>query len=308
MKLFADYKTYNGYKNINIWDIYNGYKAYKNENYSIDFKQYYKKFYKGRLFSTHKSTKMAMSLVVKHPYGKSFFRYLGNINNNGKLESVSHSTYKEIIRGINILNLVVNKQEIKLCVWYSDIEVSFSANGNNYVTDVFVFFDKSEPAEYFYKWKGKLCFEIKNTHAVDKRKIDDCYAAGIPIFEHTISNKLMMSNHTSSEEDLLNQKNFITEKLIEKIYGKLLSDPKSEEYKMIEKLTNENNELRNENNELKSSNNILMNLNSKQSIRIKELEEENKNIEYNYDILLNYKKSIENNKFLKFILKIFGIT
>lgn len=307
MKLFADYKIHNGYKNINIWDIYNGYKSYKNDNYNIDFKEYYKKFYKNRLFSTHKSMKMAMSLVIKHPYGRSFFRYLANVNDEGRLESVSHSTYKDIVQGISILNLVIGKQEIKLYVSNNDIEVGFSANGNYYQADVFIYFYKSEPEEYFYKWKGKLCFEIKNTHAVDKRKIDDCYAEGIPIFEHTISKKLMISDNTSSEEELLNQRCYITEKLTEKIYGKLLSDPQSEEYKLIEKLMKENDELHDRNNQLENYNTLLMDLNRKQSLRIEELENENKKLEYNNKSLLNYQNTIENKKILKLVLKIFGV-
>lgn len=292
MKLYADYKIHNGYKKINIWYIYNGYKKYNIENH-IDFREYYKKYFKNRLFSTHKSTKMAMTLVRKQPYGKSFFRYLGNLNNNGEFESVSHSVYKEIITDLNILNLVVNEQKIKLYISYSDIEFYFTANGNNYVADVFVYFNKSEPMEYFYKWKGILCFEIKYKHAVDKRKVDDCYVEGIPVFEHTISKKLMISDNTINEEELISQKNFITNKLTDKIYGKLLSDPESEEYKLIEKLKKENDELRNENSKLQNCNAILMEVNNKQNIRIKELQDK-------------YKK-IENKKILKFILKIFRI-
>lgn len=302
MKLFADYKVENGYINISIWDIYNGYKAY-NMNHNIKFEEYYNKFYKGRLYSTHKATKEKMSLVKKTPYGNSFFRYLSKINDKGCPETISHSTYKDIIKGMDVLNLVAYGQEIKLFVSYSDIEVAFSANGNNYFADVFVYFKKSIPVEYYYKWNGKLCFEIRHTHAVEKSKVSDCYVEGIPIFEHTISKKLLMDEKTSSEEVLLNQKKFITDILSDKIYGKILSDPTWEKYKVIEKLKKENDRLINENNELKNYNAVLMNINKSQSVRIVELENENRNVSE----LINYKNTIENKKLLKFLLKIFGI-
>ena len=226
MKLFADYSINNGYKRINIWDIYNGYKAYNNSNAeSIDFKEYYSRFYKNRLYSTHKKTKVKMSLTVRHPYGKSFFKYQADLYKNGNAESFSHSVYKDIIADMKVLNLSTGNRNIKLYVYQSEIEVAFEANNNLYVADVFVYFNKSEPEIYYKKWNGQLCFEIKNTHAVDSKKINDCKIEKIPVFEHTISSKLMIDNSLNSEEELLNQKQFITEKLSNIIYGKLLSDP-----------------------------------------------------------------------------------
>lgn len=300
MKLFADYKINDGFKNINIWYIYNGYKSYITEEKKIDFKQYYKRYFKNKIFSTHKSNKRAMCLVKKSPYGKSFFRYLSHINDNGDFESVSHSTYKEIIKEMNVLNLIVNECKIKLYVSFSDMEYYYKANGNDYFVDVFIHFDRSEPEEYFYKWNGQLCIEIKHTHAVDKKKIIDFSKEGIPIFEHTISKKLMMSENTSSEEELLNQKKFIAEKLSEKIYGKLISDPSSEEFKLILKLKKQNNDLRSKTTELENENIILKQKNTNLESEIKRLEQDN-------TTLLRYKNLLESKKVIKFMIKLYKI-
>lgn len=257
MKLFADYEIENGYKRISIWNIYNGYVAYIANEKRIDFKEYYIKFFKNRIYSTHKVNKIPMTLVVKHPYGRSFFRYSGRTNGNGSLESISHSTYKDILNEMGTLNLVINSQQISLDVSYSDIEYFFKANGNDYYADVFIFFKKSFPEEYYYKWGGKLCIEINHTHAVEKRKIDDCYKQGIAVFEHSISKKLQMNENVQTEEELLHQKNFITKKLSEKIYGRLISNPSTEEYIMLQKLKSENETLKAENKSLQEHNAYL---------------------------------------------------
>lgn len=321
MKLFADYKIEDGYKNINIWYIYNAYKAYIKEEGYIKFEDYYKKFFKGRLYSTHRINKIPMTLTIKHPYGRSFFKYCGNLNDKGSLESITHSTYKEIIKDLYILNLVINNKQIKLYVSYSDIEYDFTANGNNYSADVYICFYKSVPEEYLYRWNGKLLLEIQYTHAVEKEKVKDCYSEGFPVFEHTISEKLKMNEYTSSEKDLINQKSFIKEKLSEKIYGKLLSDPELEDYySMIEKLKEENDELNsnnklllkinkglsdrikvleNDSNELTNNNERLLKINKSQYDKIKELEKENYSLKiYNNSALLNeYNQLLNVNNF-----------
>ncbi|MCH5297258.1 MAG: hypothetical protein J1E85_06270 [Ruminococcus sp.] len=285
MKLFADYKIKDGYKKINIWYIYNSYKAYIKEEKYIKFEDYYKKFFKGRLYSTHRVNKIPMTLTKKHPYGKSFFKYRGNINDRGRSESINHSTYKEIIKELYILNLVINNKQIKLYVSYSDIEYDFTANGNNYSADVYICFYKSVPEEYLYRWNGKLLLEIQYTHAIEKEKVRDCYVEGLPVFEHTISEKLKMNEYTSSEEELINQKNFIKEKLSEKIYGKLLSDPELEDYySMIEKLKTENNEL-------KKHNELLLKINKSQFDRIKALENDSNELKNNNEHLIKSNKA-----------------
>lgn len=317
MKLFADYKIENGYKKINIWYIYNSYNSYIKEEKYIKFEDYYNKFFKNRLFSTHTSNKIKMTLVKRHPYGKSFFKYCGNINDNGTSESITHSVYKEIIKEFYILNLIVNDKQIKLYVSYSDIEYDFTANGNNYTADIYICFYKSVPEDYLYKWKGKLLFEIRYTHAVEEDKAKDCYFEGIPVFEHTVSDKLKMNEYLVSEEELINQKNFIKEKLSEKIYGKLLSDPKSEDYyDMIKDLQKENYELKsnnkylfksnkilsdrimeleNDSNEITKNNELLFKVNKNQANRIKDLDNENERIKIYNSSLLDYKDSINKN-------------
>lgn len=305
MKLFADYEIDNGYKRISIWNIYYGYKAYIANEKPIDFKKYYEKFYKKRIFSTHSTVKMPMTLVLKHPYGKSFFRYVGNINTKGELESISHSIYKDIFNEMDILHLVVNKQQITLNVSYSDIEYYFKANGNDYYADVFIFFNKSIPEEYYYKWGGKLCIEIKHTHAVEKSKIYDCYKQGIAIFEHSISEKLLMNENIQSEEELLKRKDFITKKLSQKIYGKLISNPCTEDYQMLQTLKIENTNLKTENENLRKCNSSLSKQVDELKKNIEQLKMDEENLQHEHSNILQLKENINNHKLLKILLSFF---
>lgn len=247
MKTFADYKLdENKYIRISIWDIYHQYTLARNRGYIYDLRNYYKENFSGKLFSVHKNpnTKKPMSLVINATYGKSFFRYTKGSNITNNKESLVHEMYKEIISRLSELNLVYGKECIKIYVTKTDIEYHFEANHNNYVADVFIWFNKSEPSEYYKKWGGKLCFEVKHTHSVDSKKITDCNTAGIAIFEHKISNKLMIKNdYCSSKAEFDDRVKFITQYLKQKIYGKILFVSEKDKFKMLHCENTENQRL-----------------------------------------------------------------
>lgn len=313
MKLFANYsEDCKKYKLISVFDIIDNYKQFcqRNPNTKLEIEDYYKNNYKDKLYSTHKHDKLKMSFVHKRtPTESCFFKYdKTNVNQYvSREETISHSIYKDIISELEVLNLFIDGQIVKIYPAFSEIEYRFKANGEVYFADVYIMFNKSEPAEYLYKWKGRLCFEINHTHAVDTIKKENCYYEGIPIFEHTISKKLSFENVTSSKE-LIDRKNFVTNMLSEKIYGKILSNPSSNEYINYIKCINENYTLKSELNNLINKNNELLSIQSENKKEKQKLEEIIKMIKSENNILLSFKKTVLSNKVIKMLLKMKNIS
>ena len=67
---------------------------------------------------------------------------------------------KNAKREIKVLNLFIKGKLVKIYSEFSEIEYRFNANGELYIADVYIMFNKSEPMEYFYKWKGRLCLSL----------------------------------------------------------------------------------------------------------------------------------------------------
>ena len=195
---------------------------------------------------------------------------------------------------------------VKIYSEFSEIEYRFNANGELYIADVYIMFNKSEPMEYFYKWKGRLCFEIKHTHAVDIFKIKNCYYEGIPIFEHTISSKMTFENVTSSNE-LKDRKNYVTKMLSEKIYGNIISDPSSNEYINYCRCINENYTLKSEINYLINKNNDLLNYQNENKHQMQMLNDVISKTEIQNEKLSDFKTKVMSSKTIKLILKLYNI-
>lgn len=312
MKIYANYsddgKTY---KLISIFDIIDKYKQFCkiNPNIKLEIEDFYKENYKGKLFSTHKYNKLKVSFVHKRsPKEICFFKY-AQINDNQyaiREETISHSICKDIISEIKVLNLFIKGKLVKIYSEFSEIEYRFNANGELYIADVYIMFNKSEPMEYFYKWKGRLCFEIKHTHAVDIFKIKNCYYEGIPIFEHTISSKMTFENVTSSNE-LKDRKNYVTKMLSEKIYGNIISDPSSNEYINYCRCINENYTLKSEINYLINKNNDLLNYQNENKHQMQMLKDVISKTEIQNEKLSDFKTKVMSSKTIKLILKLYNI-
>lgn len=307
MKKFADLKiTENGkdkYININIWYIFKSYNEAKKYGYEKDLKEYYKERFKGSLFSTHKdvSKKKPLSLYTAKPYSNSYFKYQQNQPGLANDESVQHELFKDIIQNFRKLVLFFNKEQVILYIKKSEIEYNFNANGNNYRADIYFEFDKSEPAEYLYKWNGKLFFEIKYTHAVNNKKRTDCITEQIPMVEHSISKYYAeMIENMYNEQSMVNTIDYIKKQLNDKIYVKIISDPTpicyNELIKFREKcrLLNENNEV------LKNQIEMLKDIN-------KEIVQKNNKLELELNQMKSRADKIFGNKFLKCLIRIAGI-
>ncbi len=305
MKKRADLLLPNGqYKRIDIWYVDKHYKQQVlNNNYEYDIKQFYKDFYKGKLYSTHFNVKHKknLSLNIKDKYYKSYFKYYPGQSSHSIEETVPHELFKDIIGNMSQLTLRSNHRDIILFISESDIEHKFKANGNTYYADIFFKFYKSIPEEYFYKWNGELCFEIKHTHAVEAKKHRDCYKEGIAIFEHSIS-----SNYVNMISRIINEQSenavvsLITNALKEYIYGEFISDPESEEFKMINRLNNEISFL---NKEKIENQKTIRDLDDKINI----LEDEKTKLIFENAELISFKKNVKSKKTLNFLLKLYRI-
>lgn len=301
MKIQADYKVgENEYKRINIWNIYNDYKEKKNNGYPYDIHQFYKDYYKGNLYSTNRKNKVRLSLYIAKPFAKSYFKYYPNTRIDWNEESLSHELFKDIISDFTILKLkTYNNDLIKLYISRSEIEYKFYANDNCYYADIYFWFYKSEPANYILKWQGQLCFEIFHTHKTEQKKVKDCLLNNIAVFEHTISPAFLIEN-CYSEKTLLKKEENIILSLSSEIYGEILSDPASNEYKEIVRIYQKLEQLQYENKQI--INTVDYYKNTVEELNKKLDKEINEKVE-----LEKFKKSIENNKFFAFVIKLFRI-
>jgi len=104
------------------------------------------------------------------------------------------------------------------------------------------------------------------------------------------------------------RKNFVTNMLYEKIYGKILSNPSSNEYINYIKCINENYTLKSELNNLINKNNELLSIQSENKKEKQKLEEIIKMIKSENNILLSFKKTVLSNKVIKMLLKMKNIS
>ena len=292
------------FKKIRIWDIFDEYDYYKNHlGYPDDEKKFYQKFYKGKLYSLHKNpiNRKRFVLCIKKQRERSFFRYYKNEAPLNPQETVAHTLFKEIISEFNVLVLQYYRDVVTLHITESDIEHKISANGNVYYADIYFKFYKSEPEEFFYKWNGELCFEIKHTHAVGNKKSQDCYNEGIAIFEHTISKTFL--EMVESIDDSRSEKaviDTITDKLKTGIYGEWVSNPSSERYIMIKDLQGE----------VQSLNNKLFEQQEKTDYYKGSYYDEKKAKELalkDCTELSAFKQNVQSKKLLRFLLRLYRI-
>lgn len=303
MKFLADYKLPDGsYKRIRVKNIIDDYKYHKYKlNYPYDFKQFYQDYYKGNLFSTHLrvSRKQNMYLRVCEVYENSYFKYYPK--QAPKIisqDTIPHELFKDIICGFQKLVLKYYNQEVTLYISECDTEHQFFANGHEYYADIYFKFYKSEPEEFLYKWNGELYFEIKHTHAVGNKKRKDCQTDKLAVFEHSISKAYLdwidRLNDSNSEEVIIEK---ITDSLQSVIYGKWLSDPKTEEYIMIKELQNKVFALENQLSTVKED--------SKDALE--SLENKCKLVTNERDELSVFKSKVESKRILRALLKLYRI-
>ncbi|MDD3362051.1 MAG: hypothetical protein PHW34_10310 [Hespellia sp.] len=232
MKRRADLLVNGVYKRITIWD-------------ALDMKKNHPDFWeehKEKIFSICKKPENKARMVFQT--GKngvlknSYFRYYKEADlerrGEGSEESYRHELFKECISRIKCLELRWKGEALRI---YPDEilqeETIIMEDGSKRIVDLLVRFNKANPSIYVEKWEGKLAIEIKDTHAVDDKKISQMKQKGLACLEFTV-NKWGVKENFNSKEEEENQVVDITNRLEGGnkgyIFGELLVDPISKKY------------------------------------------------------------------------------
>ncbi|MBF4696072.1 hypothetical protein ISU02_23485 [Fusibacter sp. Q10-2] len=152
--------------------------------------------------------------------------------NVGDGESITHEYIKEMISELHELNFIVNDKDIRIFVKEAYTEYRIDTDSNQYIVDIFVEFEKSEPFYYFEKWLGILAIEIYVSHKTEYQKKIDLKKIGVPIAEVSIPSSWDLEQYYG-DENLFNKKISEMKKMFEnKIYAQLISDPESDYYRV----------------------------------------------------------------------------
>ncbi|WP_026896062.1 hypothetical protein [Clostridiisalibacter paucivorans] len=186
MKGSADLLINGEYKKINIWDVIH-WKTFEPE--------YWEKS-RDNIYSIHQNTNLKEKMFfVSGKNGvlsKSYFKYQSNKSNRiyeGYEESYRHEFFKECISRLEVINIKVKGQPVKIYIDKSvQEEVVYTSETKYRVVDVMVYFTKSEPAIYYENWAGKLAIEIYYSHKVDELEIKEFRDLEIPIIEFNAIN------------------------------------------------------------------------------------------------------------------------
>ncbi|SKC54504.1 hypothetical protein [Maledivibacter halophilus] len=244
MKRSADLLINGEYKRINIWDVIH-WKTFETEYWERNKDNFYS------TYNANFKEKMTFVLGKNGVLSKSHFRYKSNKSNRiheGYEESYRHEFFKECISRLEVINIKVKGQPVKIYIDKSvQEEVVYTSKTKYRVVDVMVYFTKSEPAIYYEKWAGKLAIEIYYSYKVDELKIKEFRDLEIPIIEFNAKNwKYIKEDFKTQEEEEKQYKNIVS-KLNNTLYVSILVDPISKEYLISEKI----NELDAQNRELK---------------------------------------------------------
>lgn len=232
MKRRADLLVNGEYRRITIWD-------------ALDMKKNHPDFWeehKENVYSICKKPENKERMVFQT--GKngvlknSYFRYYKDggweHRGEGSEESYRHELFKECISRIKCLELRWKGDALRI---YPDEilqeETIVMEDGSKRIVDLLVRFNKANPPIYVEKWEGLLAIEIKDTHAVDDKKIGQMKQKGLACLEFTVSKWGVKENFNSNEEEE-NQIEDITNRLEGEnkgyIFGELLVDSISKKY------------------------------------------------------------------------------
>jgi len=176
----------------------------------------------------------------------AFYNKPVGITNDGGGETLTHYVVKNALLKLSKLHLVNNKKNIDL---YISVNKDKSCNEKRFDFEdtlyADVYYELNKYQEYYYKWYGKLVLEIAVTHKVDSNKRSMFEKNNIPIFEVKIGEKMINEFGLETPGAKISEiriKKAIENmtKIFEKnIYGDFISNPSSEEYKLMIKYKNE---------------------------------------------------------------------
>lgn len=192
----------------------------------------------------------------------------------------------------------------------SNLEFRFNTDNGIFQVDIFVEFEKSHPTNYLDKWMGVLAIEIYDSHKTGKEKSLVLEKHGIPVIEVKIPDYLDLSEIYENERLLEKKLGEIRRMYENKIYGKLLSDPESEYYKLKKQnkiLLNEISNIKQKLSMYNEENSLLQSKCSKLSERIISTEEEKNNFRTQLECAQRKIKELEQKKQENWWKKLFGL-
>jgi hypothetical protein len=219
-KFWAYYKSDKGMECVNI------YEAMKLENSLIKNKDKQIEFWDMRQID--KAEKVHTCRTASNGRTAHFVYYPGSTHQGVCSEmSMTHKVYQLVYFKARYLVLYAFGKEIKIFIKNSEQEYYYKTEYNTYSIDIIYELEKTEPASYFYKWRGILALEIKVTHKIDPSKKNDLTAHGIQIFEVNIYDNQKIPEDSFSLEKLNYNERIIKSKVEKsnyKVIGNFIND------------------------------------------------------------------------------------
>ncbi len=133
----------------------------------------------GKVFPKRSSTNGSRS---------AHFCYYPGMSHSGTYSemTMTHKLYQIAYAKVSVLLLYAYGEQIKIYIKRSRQNFTLNTSKNRYFIDIMFDLEKTEPASYYYKWNGKLAFEIYVTHHNPKSKTNDLTLEGIQIFQAKI--------------------------------------------------------------------------------------------------------------------------
>ncbi|MDO4637844.1 MAG: hypothetical protein Q4B13_09955 [Lautropia sp.] len=152
----------------------------------------------------------------------------------GAGETLSHALCKRAIKELTGTTLRVGKREIPIRILESSSEKEVIIGENRYRPDVSFRFESD--SEYQLKWHGVLHLEVWHTHATEEAKSKNFFRAGFALFEMRVTDKLQfkVAEYCATKWEMERHVEWLKKLFSEWIGGRMLSDPKSREYLLIE--------------------------------------------------------------------------
>lgn len=141
--------------------------------------------------------------------------------------SLTHKLYEIMFSQMKELVLHSFGEEVKIYIKEGILEKYLRTPYNEYIIDIMFELDRTEPASYFYKWNGKLAFEVLVTHKVSNSKSNDLELIGIQIFQAKIFDNQNVPNVFNSSDEYNKYLEIIQNRVSKpkfKVVGKFLND------------------------------------------------------------------------------------
>lgn len=152
----------------------------------------------------------------------------------GGRETLSHALCKRAISELTETTLSVGNVEIPIRILERSTEKEVVIDGRRYRPDVSLQFESE--SDHQLKWGGTLHMEVWHTHATPEAKALDFFNAGLALFEIRVTEKLQFQTdeHLVTQAKMEQHVDWLKARFSEWIWGKLLSDPQSREYVLLE--------------------------------------------------------------------------